>query len=69
MKINEELIKAKYQEMKRLGISEDFLNEEAFGELKIFINKKPELLLFSFTIDKSENVYIGSENLNSTQIS
>ena len=69
MKINEELIKAKYQEMKRLGISEDFLNEEAFGELKIFINKKPEFLLFSFTIDKSENLYIGSENLNSTQIS
>lgn len=69
MKINEELIKAKYQEMKRLGISEDFLNEDAFGELKIFINKKPEFLLFSINIDKSENLYIGSESLNSTQIS
>jgi len=50
----------KYQEMKGFGIIEDFLDEKAFGELKIFINKKPKILLFSCKLDDSEIVYVGS---------
>lgn len=61
MNINEELVLVKYQEMKLIGITEDFLNKEAFGDLKIFINKKPGMVLFSFQIDDLEKLYIGAD--------
>ena len=60
MMVNIELIEMKYQEMKRLGITQDFLDKKAFGELKIYINKKPKTLLFSCKLDNSDIVYVGS---------
>lgn len=58
MNFNEELFKKKYQEMKKQEIDEDFL-DEALGKIKIFINKKPEKILFNF-ITEADEIYIGT---------
>lgn len=60
---NEELIRSKYQEMKRLGKTEDFLDEKAFGGIKVFVNKKPMFSLGSYPISETEILYVGSETL------
>ena len=57
--INEEIVKKKYQEMKDLNNVEDFLDEKSFGEIKIYINIKPKMVLFSLPIDP-DVVYVGS---------
>jgi hypothetical protein len=59
--INTGLIEEKYKEMKERGIAEDFL-DTAFGQLKIFINHKPEITMFSIQIGV-DWVYVGSENI------
>ena len=59
MLIHEELIKGKYLNLKNRGETEGFLDEKHFGEIKLFINKKPESVLFPFKID-DDIVYIGS---------
>jgi hypothetical protein len=55
-----EKIEEKYQEMKKSGKIEDFLDEGHFKGLKIFINKEPKTVLFvlEFSGDK---VYLGSD--------
>lgn len=63
MKINKEIkeiMENKYKEMKGKNLSEDYLNKGIFGDLMVFINKKPKYSLFSIEID-SDNVYFGSE--------
>jgi len=59
--INTALIEEKYKEMNERGIDEDFL-DPAFGQLKIFINHKPEVAMFSVQLEV-DRVYIGSEEL------
>jgi len=54
-----EQILEKYYKMKSLGIDEDFYDLEHFGEIKIFINKKPKIVLFSINID-NDIVYFGT---------
>lgn len=60
--INKELIEEKYRKMKRQAITEDFLDFEAFGELKVFLNHEPELILFSVEIDV-DIIYVGGDYL------
>ncbi len=57
--INEELVKNKYQEMKSQNKTEDFLDEKIFGEVRIFINLKPKMVLFFLQIEP-DTVYVGS---------
>ncbi len=52
-------VKQKYQEMKNLGQTEDFLDEKKFGKLKIFINIKPKDVMMSFDVG-DDKVYIGT---------
>lgn len=54
-----EQILEKYYKMKSLGIDEDFYDLGHFGKMKIFINKKPDIVLFSITID-NDIVYFGA---------
>lgn len=49
----------RYQEMKNLGKTEDFLDEKKFGKLKIFINEKPKDIMLKFPLEEDE-VYIGT---------
>lgn len=60
MLINEGLILEKYQEMKNLNITENFLDEARFGAIKIFINVKPAMCLFKIVFDDTDIVYVGS---------
>lgn len=65
MKINkkmEEIMRKKYYEMKTNDINEDYLREDVFGRLMVFINKKPKYSLFSIKID-SDELYFGSETI------
>ena len=65
MKINEDFLKKvekKYEEMINSHIDEDYLDEDIFGKIKVFINKKPKHFLFSTTV-KLDKVYVGSESL------
>ncbi|HNX54548.1 MAG TPA: hypothetical protein PKO30_03100 [Prolixibacteraceae bacterium] len=50
--VNRELIEGKYLEMKQRGVSEDYLDKEAFGQLKLFINEEPECYLLSIKIEE-----------------
>jgi hypothetical protein len=50
--VNRDLIEDKYLEMKRQGISEDYLDKEAFGEIKLFINQEPTDILLSLQIEE-----------------
>ena len=59
MNLNLKLIEEKYQEIKSLGEDEGFLNEESFGKIKLFINKKPSHLLFS-TKKQDDILYVGT---------
>jgi len=71
MKINDEfekMIYDKYYEMKSSNITEDFINNKSYdrsgglnyflGEIKIFINSKPEYCLIVLKIE-NDNIYIG----------
>ena len=46
--------------MKNLNITENFLDEARFGEIKIFINVKPAMCLFKIVVDDTDIVYVGS---------
>ena len=64
MKIDEEiisLVEKKYQEMKKNNNSEDFLDKDVWGGIKIFI-RKPKHCLASLKVD-NDSVYIGSESM------
>ena len=52
-------IKEKYEEMKKSGKTEDFLDEEHFKGLKIFINTEPKSMLFVLEFDR-DKVYLGA---------
>ena len=56
------LVEKKYEKMKKKNILEDNIELEIFGKLKIFINKKPEFILYS-TTNNSDEIYIGSEQM------
>jgi hypothetical protein len=58
MEINKK-IEEKYEEMKKSGKTEDFLDKDHFGELKLFIQTKPKEVLFFLELD-SNTVYLGS---------
>lgn len=58
MEINKK-IKEKYEEMKKSGKTEDFLDKEHFGELKLFIKTEPKEVLFFLELDP-DTVYLGS---------
>ena len=58
-----EMIENKYKEMKGKNISEDFLNKEALGDIKIFINKKPQYTLPLSEEFGTDKVYVGSETM------
>ena len=60
--INRELLEEKYRLMKDRGLTEDILDFEALGELKIFINHKPKFTLCSLRIN-SYIVFVGSDYL------
>ena len=60
MLINSGLILEKYQEMKNLNKTEDFLDEARFGAIKVFINAKPGMCLFKIVADEADIVYVGS---------
>lgn len=56
-------LKEKYKEMKELGLTEDFLNENILGRgLKVFINHKPTKVFMELKIDP-DTVYLGSNDL------
>lgn len=62
MKIDEEiisLVEKKYREMKKSNNSEDFLDKDVWGGIKIFI-QKPKHCLVSLKVD-NDLVYVGSE--------
>ena len=62
-RVLEGMAKKKYQEMKETNKAEDFLDREKFGEIKIFINPKEDLLISSltkFTVG-DDIVYVGSK--------
>jgi len=59
-----QIIKEKYENMKSSDQTEDFLDKEFFGDLKIFINPTQKIN-FSLTKTKSKNgdtIIIGSED-------
>ena len=58
----EKMVGERYKEMKEGNISEDFLDRVVWGELKIFISKKPRYVLFSTEIN-SDQIYVGSESM------
>ena len=60
--VNKELIEEKYRDMKDRGATDDFLEFEAFGQLKIFINHKPKFTIVTLPIEE-DMVYVGIENL------
>lgn len=60
MFINTKLIEEIYTQMKKDGKTEGFLDQESFGNIKIFINKKPKEILFSIKID-GDIIHIGTE--------
>ena len=58
------IVKEKYEEMKESNVTEDFLNKEFFGDMKLFINpeKKIEFSLVKVTMSPSKDVvYVGSD--------
>lgn len=59
MNINTELFEKRYQEIKSQNKDEEFLDEKIKG-IKMFINKKPNNVLFDFKIEP-DNIYIGSD--------
>ena len=61
MNLNEKLIEEKYQVIKSLGKNEGFLNEESFGKIKLFINKKPLHLLFEMK-KQDDILYVGTNS-------
>ena len=58
MNINTELLKIRYEEMKSKKIDEMPLDEK-IKNIKVFINRKPNNLLFDLKI-ADDDVYIGS---------
>ena len=57
-----ELIQKKYEELKKSGEEEGFLDEETLGGVKLFINQKPKYYTSELVIG-DDDVYIGSEDL------
>ena len=49
----------RYLEMKSQGETEGFVNEKHLGQLKLFINKKPESVLLHIKIE-DDVIYIGT---------
>ncbi|MCX6753182.1 MAG: hypothetical protein NTW62_02460 [Candidatus Nomurabacteria bacterium] len=61
-----EIVFDRYQELKKENKMEDIFNEESFGGLRIFINKKPKYSLASFEIednDEKVEVFLGSDTI------
>ena len=56
------IVKEKYEEMKKSGLTEDFLNKEFFGDMKLFINpeKKIESSLVKVRMSNKDVVHVGS---------
>ena len=56
------IVKEKYEEMKKSGLTEDFLNKEFFGDMKLFINpeKKIEFSLVKVRMSNKDVVHVGS---------
>ena len=59
MMVNEELVIGKYLELKEKGETEGFLDEKHFGAIKLFINKKPDLFIYTGQIDE-DIIFIGA---------
>ena len=59
----EDLVARRYVEMRENGLTEDFLDKNTLGNIKLFINTKPLIVLSSFVIEESDTVYIGSNDL------
>lgn len=59
----EDLVARRYIKMKENDLTEDFLDKNTLGNIKLFINTKPLIVLSSFNIEESDTVYIGSNDL------
>lgn len=57
--VNRELIEEKFLEMKKQNITVDFLDQNVFGGIRVYINVEPEDELFSIQINE-DTVYIGA---------
>jgi hypothetical protein len=65
MIINEEfqnIVIKKYTELKTLNETQGFLDQEIFGEIKVFLNEKPRYSICSFSIGE-DILYVGSQVL------
>jgi hypothetical protein len=58
-----ELVTEKYNEMKIVNKTEDFLDEKRLGGIKIFINSKPKYCLLTFHFENEDIAYVGSNEL------
>jgi hypothetical protein len=58
----EKFVKEKYQTMIEKGTLVEILDEEKFGKLSVFIDKKPKFCLASFEFD-THKVFVGLETL------
>lgn len=66
MNINKNLIEKRFKELKEQGKTEDVFNKEAFGDLKIFINKEPKFPIVTHPFvdgTTAVTIYIGSETM------
>ena len=59
---NNDLILKRYQEMKASGKTEDFLGAE-FGQIMVFINKKPRYVIMPKIEEGGDVIYVGSDTL------
>lgn len=58
----EKIVMERYQQMIDKGLFVDILEEEKFGQLSVFIDKKPNFPLISFKFD-THDVWVGAESL------
>ena len=58
----EKLLYEKYQHMVTNGAVADILDEGKFGQLSVFIDKKPNFPLMNFEFD-THKVWVGVESL------
>ena len=66
MVLNNELFEKRYREMTASGLTEDFLDKNAFGELKMFINAEPKKVMFLMKIGP-DDIYIGTDTEEAKQ--
>lgn len=57
--INKEIIQSKYRQMKEAGLEIDFLDQNIFGQIMVFINQEPEDEILSLKVGE-DMVYVGT---------